>query len=287
MVRTPRLTLIAAAGCFGAFAALLLLAYFVPLARFVDDAALYGFTRLDRAPIQGPANLISHVCDPLPFALLAIAAIVAAALTRGLRYGVAAGVLLVGANATSQLLKPLLAYTRPGTDVHGLHHMHAASYPSGHATASMTLVLAAVMLTPRPQRPLVAIVGGVFSLLLSFSVVLLSWHYPSDVVGGYLVATTWTLVVLAALRYAAARWPEAGTMRLAAREAIGPVPSLRTLGLVVAAVAVIAALVAATRAGRIADFAQRYTAAVAVGMAIALCAGVLIAGVTALSRRRR
>src|SRR5947209_13636543 len=130
--------LLSALGCIGAFLALMLLAYYSGAARFVDDAALYGFTRLDRGVLHTAASSVASICDPLPFAVLAIAAMVAAAITRGLRYGAAAGVMLVGANASSQILKPLLAYPRPFPRF-GDFPMHAASYPSGHATASMTL----------------------------------------------------------------------------------------------------------------------------------------------------
>ena len=169
MVRTPRLMLLSALGCVGAFGVLLALAYYVPAARWLDQASLYGFIQLDRGPLDTLANGLAHVCDPLPVAILGTAGIVAAAATRGLRYGAAAAVLLVGANVSSQVLKPLLAHSRPITVFDGVHIQNAA-YPSGHATASMTLALAAVMLTPRAQRPLVAVIGGAFSLTISFSV---------------------------------------------------------------------------------------------------------------------
>jgi hypothetical protein len=76
----------------------------------------------------------------------------------------------------------------------------ATAWPSGHATAAMTLALAAVLVAPRARRPLVAVAGGAFAVAVGVAVVALHWHFPSDVVGGYLVAATWSLVVAAALR---------------------------------------------------------------------------------------
>jgi membrane-associated phospholipid phosphatase len=36
---------------------------------------------------------------------------------------------------------------------------------------------------------------------------MLAWHMPSDVLGGYLVATFWTALAVAAVRAADRRWP--------------------------------------------------------------------------------
>lgn len=273
-----------AAGCVAAFVVLMWLAYFVPIAHHVDDAALYGFTVLNRGPFDSIANGIAHICDPTPFAVLAIAAIAAAAVTRGPRYAAAAAVLLVGANATTQLLKPALAHPRPIHDFTGLH-VGAAAFPSGHATASMTLALAAVMIAPRAYRPLVTVLACVFTLAVSFSVVVLVWHFPSDTVGGFLVATVWALVALAALRYAAERWPEQGTMRRAAREAMAA-PSAHALLRAAGVFAVVAGLCALARIQQLADIAHRYTALVAVGSAIAAAAALLLALVAGLTSRR-
>jgi membrane-associated phospholipid phosphatase len=36
---------------------------------------------------------------------------------------------------------------------------------------------------------------------------MLAWHMPSDVLGGYLVASLWMALAVAALRGADRRWP--------------------------------------------------------------------------------
>jgi membrane-associated phospholipid phosphatase len=277
----------AAAWCVIAFAGLLVLAYYVGPTRWLDVAALHGFVAVHRPGIDGIATAIAHLCNPLPYAVAAAAIIAIALKTRGLRTAAAVGFLIAGANACSQLLKPALAHHRElyHTTWH-LYNLPNAAFPSGHATAAMALSLAVLMIVPRAYRPITATLGVVFTLAVSFAVLIERWHFPSDVVGGYLVATAWGLTTLAALRYLNERWPEQGTVREAARQAI-PAPSPAAIARVVFGLAVIAALGAATRAHQIASFADRHTAATAVASAIAVAAAVLLAAVASISSSSR
>ena len=103
-----------------------------------------------------------------------------------------------------ETLKPLLAH--PHARV-GDVHIGPASWPSGHSTAALALVLCAVLVTPARLRPVVAAVGGVFAVAVGCSLLILAWHMPSDVLGGYVVATLWMALAVAALRLAERRWP--------------------------------------------------------------------------------
>jgi hypothetical protein len=114
---------------------------------------------------------------------------------------------------------------------------------------------------------------------------MLGWHFPSDIVGGFLVATAWGLTAMAALRYANERWPQRGTMRQAARAAL-PAPSPAAIALTALALAGAVALVAATQASRVASFADRHTAFVAVAGAIAVAATLLLAAAASLAGLR-
>jgi len=70
------------------------------------------------------------------------------------------------------------------------------SFPSGHATYSMTFVLALVLLNwDSPRRPWLLALGGLFALGIGFSRVYLGVHYPSDVLGGWLLAIAWALTL--------------------------------------------------------------------------------------------
>jgi membrane-associated phospholipid phosphatase len=276
-----------AAWCVAAFAGLMALAYYVRPAQWLDDAALHGFVAVQHPRVDDLANNIAHLCNPAPYAVAAVIAIAVAARVRGPRTAAAVTVLLAGANVSSQVLKPLLAHHRElyYTSWH-LNNIADAAFPSGHSTAAMTLALAILMIVPRAYRPLVASVGALFTVAVSFSVLILQWHFPSDIVGGYLVATAWGLATLAALRYANERWPERGTIRQAAHDAMrAPSPAVVALGVLL--VGVVGCIVAASRAHQIASFADHHTAATAVASAIAVAAAVLLAAVVSLSSGTR
>ena len=50
------------------------------------------------------------------------------------------------------------------------------------------------------ERTLVGSVGAIFAVAVGFATMSLDWHFPSDVAGGYLVATAWCFATLAVLR---------------------------------------------------------------------------------------
>jgi membrane-associated phospholipid phosphatase len=284
MSRMPRYMLAAAAWCVLAFGILLTLAYYVPAAAWLDAASLHGFVAVgDSDTVANAATVLAHLCNPLPYALAGLTAIAIAYRLRGARTAAGITLLLGGANLTSQLLKPLLAYHRElyYTEFK-LNNINNASFPSGHATAAMALSLAVLIIVPRSYRPIAAVIGAAFTIAVTFSILILDWHFPSDVVGGYLIATAYGLATFAALRYANERWPEQGTMRKAAKEAMNA-PSPAAIARGTLALAVAAALIAATKAHQIASFADRHTAFVAVASAIAVAAAVLLAAVVAIS----
>jgi hypothetical protein len=194
-------------------------------------------------------------------------------------------VILLGANATTQALKPLLAQTRAHWLVQSDMVISSASWPSGHATAAMSLTLAFVLAAPARWRPLVAALGAVFAVAVCYSFLTLAWHYPSDVLGGYLVAVTWTQLALAGLFALDAR--RAGGML----EPTGQTLSLRAAlappaGAVIAA-AVLAGLVALAHPHAVITFAQSHKTfllgAAGIGaLALALATAVML-GVRASS----
>jgi membrane-associated phospholipid phosphatase len=70
------------------------------------------------------------------------------------------------------------------------------SFPSGNATASLAGVVALILLLPpsRLQR-WVASIGLAAVALYGAALVLLLWHYPSDVVAGWALALAWVLAL--------------------------------------------------------------------------------------------
>ena len=145
MLDTPRRLWMAAAACVAAFLVLLALVYGTEPGAAADEHALQAFGELGRPRLAELADAIANLADPLPFALIGLV-LVAIGFVRGYPLvGLAAGVVMVGANVTTQVLKPLLANPR---GMFGDYGVAAAAFPSGHATAAMSLALAAVMVAP-------------------------------------------------------------------------------------------------------------------------------------------
>ena len=174
----------------------------VPATHVKDAVALYDFTLLGGPRLDDLANALLHLLDPLLYTLWAVLLIVFALGRRRPLLALAAGLVMGLAPLTAETLKPLLAHSH--ARIYG-DEISAASWPSGHASAATALALCAVLVAPRRLRPTVALLGAMFAAGVGFSLLLLAWHLPSDVVGGYLVGTLWAALAVAGLRMAEAR----------------------------------------------------------------------------------
>jgi membrane-associated phospholipid phosphatase len=282
MTRHPRIALLAAFGCLLALGLLWAAAFVAPFARWLDAATLMGFVDLHSPRIDHLAARIGHLGDPAPF-ILAGVALVGVALARGRpRTAAVVPAVLLGASATTQVLKPALAQTRASA-VLGATHIDPASWPSGHATAAMSLALCAVLVAAPRVRPLVAALGGAFAVAIGYATLLLAWHFPSDVLAGFLVATLWTALGVAALWAAALRWPErAGRGReVALRAGDALTPSVLAAAAATAAVGA----VALARPDAALAYAQGHTAFVVGALGIAALGAALAAALAVALRR--
>jgi membrane-associated phospholipid phosphatase len=174
----------------------------VPATHAKDAVALYDFTLLGRPRVDDPANALLHLLDPLLYTIWALLLMAVALWRRRPRVALAVGIVMGMAPLTAETLKPLLAHAH--SRIYG-DEITAASWPSGHASAATALVMCAVLVAPQRLRPTVAVLGALFAAAVGFSLVLLAWHLPSDVLGGYLVGTLWAALAVAGLRAAEAR----------------------------------------------------------------------------------
>jgi hypothetical protein len=120
-----------------------------------------------------------------------------------------------------------------------------------------------------------ATAGAVLVFGVSFSVLVLRWHFPSDVLGGILVATGYGFAALAVLRHLAVR-PRAGRTAVPAPSSL-PRPALETIEAVGAALVFGAAILVFALAGKILDYAGTYTTTVLTALAISAMAAALLA----------
>ncbi|MFN8173740.1 MAG: phosphatase PAP2 family protein [Solirubrobacteraceae bacterium] len=273
--RPPFLGALAGAG---ALVAVWAAAFHSQLAGSLDAATLRGYVGLDRGPVGLLAPPLAHLCDPLPFALLGALLVAVALVRRRPDLALGAGVLLAGASVTTQMLKPLLGAPR-AADILGPVQVSLSSWPSGHSTAAMSLALAAVLVAPPSRRPLVAAAGGCFAVAVPSAVLVLGWHFPSDVLAGYLVAGTWALAVLAALWALPSRARAAAGGRARIEATIAPTV------VAAAAVAAAAGLAVLARPEAAIAYAHDHTTFVAAAVAIAT-AGLAFASGLAVALRR-
>jgi membrane-associated phospholipid phosphatase len=272
----------AAAACMAAAAAVLLATYLVGRVARWDVAAFNGMRLLgSHHHVWWLSQRVPRLADPLPAVLILSMICIAGAAWGRFRHAGAAAALVVGGAAAGWALKALLAHPRYQSLL-GAERLAPDAYPSGHATAAMSLALAAVLVTPKRWRTWTAAAGASYALAVGTALVINGWHYPSDVIGGFLVAACVGLLVLAALR---ATETEAGE-----RVSIGAGPGgfaglARPLGVLAAATVVLSAL-ALSHAGQLLAYAEAQTSAVVAAIVIAIASVALVSGIAAEANGR-
>ena len=271
-----------AAGCAVLLATTWFAAFHVGVVGRADQSIFSGFYALKQhGPIDWLAWHFAKLCNPRPYTCLAVIPIVVA-LARGRpRVAMAVAALLLGANLTTEVLKPVLAEPRATSLLGFTTPVASASWPSGHATAAMSLALACVIASPALARPTVAALGALFAVVVSYSFLTLGWHYPSDVIGGFLVATTWALLTIAGLKAAESRkpWPGPAVSGVSIGRTLGP------LGVTLAGAVAVAVLAVLTRLHEVASYAVAHQAFVVGATAIAVCSVALSTAIVLTVRR--
>lgn len=204
MAPRVKTALFAAIACALAIAPLAVVAYsWGPFQRV--DLRILLHLRHQEGPIHALAAVLVNLGD-----LASLLVLLAVACAIGLRSGrrrqaVAAIVVVTGANLTTQLLKATLEHARYKAFEHGIEVPWPNSFPSGHTTAAASIAVALLLVAPAAHRLFAVGVGAAITAAVGFSVVVLGWHYPSDVLGGLLVVGTWGFAAVAWLRVRAAR----------------------------------------------------------------------------------
>jgi hypothetical protein len=183
----------------------------------------------------------------------------------GRRFGltVAMAVMTTGAVATTEALKRFWALgSSDGLEV----NVEPSTFPSAHSTAAMTLAVGAVLVGPHRARGYVAVAAGALASGQAFGMLSQSWHFPSDVLAGYLVVAGWTGLTLAFL-HAVRQWrSRASDAPEAPRPALEPVAVPAAL----AAILALVGLVAAVDPSDALSYARDHTAGAAAATIVAL-----------------
>ena len=193
MLRRTHTSLAVGAGAAAAVGVVWLAAFHSAPLHTVDGDVFVAFRDLQDGPLDPFAGAAAGLVDTRPFALASVLLIVFAYAQGRPRAALVAGAVLVGANLTTQGLKAAVTAPRfhPGL---GDRQLIVESWPSGHATAAMALVLVAIIVAPPSWRMLCTVLGALYVTWAGMSVMILGWHYASDVAAGFLVATAWAAV---------------------------------------------------------------------------------------------
>ena len=275
-----RWALAGAAGCVMLIVATWFAAFHIPIFHKADLSTYLGFVGLHHhGAVDAVAGRLVWLCNPRTYVLWAPVAVVLPFLRGRPRVAIGAGAILLGANVTTELLKRVAAPPEPSGLLGGWLPVPATSWPSGHTTAAMAVILCLMLASPGRLRPFVAALGAAFAVAIGYSVVATGMHFPSDVFAGYLVATTWALVVVAALSAAERRWPTGATVdRVSIRAALAPQAA------VIAAAVVLAGLMVLSHPHDVFAYSEAHKQLVAVAAAIATL-GVSLSTATMLSLR--
>lgn len=246
----------------------------------MDVSAYYGFGSTRGWRHLGLlSTLLSGLINPMPYVVLCTVPF-GIALRRG-RPMVALGifVIVLGANLTTEILKQVIDLPRgfavPAQDLGG-----SDSFPSGHATAAMTLALCMVLASPQRWRPWVATLGSIGAVSVCYAVLVLGWHYPSDTLGGLLIASIWALAGTAVILF--------GEQRLWRRAPVAE-PTVRVLSLrsrvlrpseaALVALGAAGALGLLLRPAGVLNYARVHTSTLVAGLAVAVLGILLSTGV--------
>jgi membrane-associated phospholipid phosphatase len=137
------------------------------------DAAGYFYVPSD--PHSHLANELVRI-GSLPVLLIGVAVIFLVAIFRDWVRAVACAVgPIVAVEVVEHVAKPMVG-----------RQIGAGSftYPSGTVAVVAALAAAVFLVTPRLLRPVSAVIGPLVVLGVGWAVLVLRWHYPTDVIGG-------------------------------------------------------------------------------------------------------
>lgn len=192
--------------------------------RLIGTRTTFG-RNFDVSAIQNGLALAASALDSSSDVLTAISAVsfaVFGAMLVGISLrerrfdlALAVTVTLLGSFLTTEYLKSSLPLR------HGVPDYLQHGFPSGHSTVALALGLSCVLVAPARQRRFLAVCAAIYAAGMGAALVFNAWHLPSDVGGGFCMATAWA----------------AGAGQIVRRPLERPIPG----SLLVAAVAIVVA----------------------------------------------
>ncbi|MDO5719632.1 MAG: phosphatase PAP2 family protein [Actinomycetaceae bacterium] len=156
----------------------------------LDDIVLTTL-RVGHRQVLPLTDLLRTGVSELSVGVTIIAVMAVAAARRRFALAMRMGVMIAGANITTQLLKRWILdrpYLGVGLDL-------SNSFPSGHATVLVSVALAVVIVVSQRLRSKVAAVVSAGTALALIVIIISGWHRPSDIVGAILISLAWAMTL--------------------------------------------------------------------------------------------
>jgi undecaprenyl-diphosphatase len=101
---------------------------------------------------------------------------------------------------TSEILKAFFARVRPDFVAH-LDSVTSAAYPSGHANNAAVVYILFIMLVPQARHPGWQLAAVAMIIVTGLSRIMLGVHWPTDVIGGWMLGTSFALIAAAVISH--------------------------------------------------------------------------------------
>jgi undecaprenyl-diphosphatase len=185
--------------CTAGFAVVLVLAYWVDPFPGWDKDLLLAVRSAPGTFANDLAFAVERLVSPLAQVGWTALAVLLALCLRRPRRALLAVAEIAGTAVAVQLLKLAFEHPRfhPGPDDPFFWHPVAKAFPSGNSAGALAIALAFLHIVPRSWRPAAAAIVAAFTLAVSVGLLVLDYHYPSDVLGGWLVALGWCFALVA------------------------------------------------------------------------------------------
>lgn len=101
---------------------------------------------------------------------------------------------------TSEILKAYFGRERPDLIPH-LFTETSAAYPSGHANNAAVVYILFIMLVPQARHPGWQLAAAFMIIVTGLSRIMLGVHWPTDVIGGWMLGTSFALMAAAVIAH--------------------------------------------------------------------------------------
>jgi undecaprenyl-diphosphatase len=101
---------------------------------------------------------------------------------------------------TSDVMKSFFARVRPDL-VPQLDIIHSPAFPSGHSNNAAMVYILFIMLVPQARHPMWQAAAAIMILLTGVSRIMLGVHWPTDVMGGWMLGASFAMAAAAVIAY--------------------------------------------------------------------------------------